>query len=108
MIGLDRALSIYTDKLIASEEININDLCKDLRQEDIEEFKDLIKIINATMSFSYTQKFEKVFEQINDYKEQIHSLSEAADFRKDYHTLNKDDEIQKTLEALFDEEFSDE
>ena len=81
MIGLDRALSIYTDKLIAGEEIDLNHLCKNLRQEDIEEFKELTKIINATMSFIY-QKVWKVFEQINDYKEQIHSLSKAADFRK--------------------------
>ena len=68
MIGLDRALSIYTDKLIAGEEIDLNHLCKNLRQEDIEEFKELTKIINATMSFLYTKRFEKVFEQINDYK----------------------------------------
>jgi|SRR5690606_34637947 len=105
MIGLDRALSIYTDKLIAGEEININHLCKDLRQEDVEELKELIKIINAAISFSYTKKFEKLFEQINDYKEQIYSLSKAADFRKDHSILNEDDEIQKTIDALFDEEF---
>lgn len=108
MIGLDRALSIYTDKLIAGEDINLNYFCENLRQEDIEEFRELAKIINVTMSLSYTKKFEKTFEQINNYKEQIYSLSKAADFRKDHSILNEDDEIQKTLDVLFDEEFPDE
>ncbi|AFV03489.1 MULTISPECIES: hypothetical protein [unclassified Dehalobacter] len=108
MISLDEALVIYTDKITSGQDIDYNYFYENLAQDDIEEFKELSKIINMTISVPYTQEFDAVFKKINDYKEQLYSLPQAADFRKDRKDSDGNDDAQRIIDELFNEEFSDE
>lgn len=105
MISLDQALDIYTDKINAGEEIDINYFIQNLSQENIKDFEELSEIIKLNLSISYTKKFQDVFDELDSYKEQFYSLSFAVNFRKDSKNLDKDDAAQRTIDKLFDEEF---
>lgn len=107
MIILDQALGIYTDKINAGEEIDINYFIQNLNQEDIKDFEELSEIIKLTMSISYTKKFQDFFNELDSYKEQFYSLPSTVNFRKESKERDKDDAAQRTIDKLFDEEFGD-
>ena len=108
MFSLESALSIYTDKLNAEEEINLDNFYKNLQMNDIDEFNEMIEVINLAASIPYTDKFMKLFEEINDYKEKLYSIDAAGNFRKDNNLAGSNEDAQRTLDSLFDEEFPDE
>jgi hypothetical protein len=68
---IDKALSLYTEKLNNYETIDLNYFKKEMDQEDYNEFLELIYFVNLLKSEKETRDFKKVFEKINKYKEEI-------------------------------------
>jgi len=106
MISIDCALDIYMDKLNNNEAIDLNYFENNLRQEDYEEFLEIISVINLCKSNKITENFEKVFKKINDYKNNLYEVKAVANFRS--HDECSEDESKKILDEIFDEEFYDE
>lgn len=106
MITIDKALSLYTDMLNANNTIDLNYFKQNLCADDLNEFLELIEIINLGKSVKITDDFDKLFFKINKYKKSIDSLSQAASFRTN--NRNDEKEVMDELERIFNEEFDDE
>lgn len=77
-----------------------------LSKEDFEEFQELSPFITLIKSTKLSDKFQKVFERVNEYKESICDIPSAANFRSQRNSNNED--ATKELDLIFDEEFGDE
>jgi len=106
MITIDYALRIYTDIIIAGNQVDMKYFQTNLSDKDFIEFNDLIPFINLLNSTKKNDKFQKVFNKVNAYKNDKYDMPAAANFR-----AKKDaDSIKATqkLDELFNEEFGDE
>lgn len=104
MLELERALSIYSDKLIDGEEVNLYDFCNEVETADREEFLELAKFVELTSSKKATDKFKSIFSKLNEYKEEYYGYGKVANFHSEKGAdLNSD-----IIDKLFDEDFPDE
>jgi len=106
MITIDYALRIYTDMLNAGENIDMEYFKKNLSDKDFKEFQELTPFINLLKSTKVTNKFKKIFDKVDAYKESMYNLPSAANFRSQRNSNSE--EATKKLNQIFDEEFGDE
>lgn len=108
MLSINKALGIYSDKLADGEKVDIIEMSKLVDNNEREEFIELAEFVEMASLLKATESFNKIFEKLNDYKEDYYSycnVSEsAANFRSEKgKTGNKD-----IVDKIFDEAFGDE
>ena len=103
---IDNALELYIEKLNNNENIDLEFFKKNLSKEDYEEFLELIPVINICKSKKETEEFEKMFTEINSYKNEIYGKQQVSNFRADKNS--SEDESEEILDKIFDEEFNNE
>jgi hypothetical protein len=110
MITIEKALTIYTDIINNGEEVNLNYFKNNLSKNDYNEFSNSIKSINLCKSLVVTKKFNKIFEKINNYKEELYPSSSISNFRSNNSSnVNKEcNELEDKINKIFEEEFEDE
>lgn len=104
MLQLDKALSIYSDTIIDGDAVDLYDFSKQVEPADREEFLDLAKFVELTISRKVTDEFHSIFEELNEYKKDYYSYGEVANFHSEKGAILNSDIIDR----LFDEEFPDE
>lgn len=107
MMSIERALSLYTDSVNDNEPIDMEYYQKNLSKDDYHEFCELIEILNLIKSREMTKRYNKIFEDVDTYKNELYNqMNTASNFRSE-----KDADLSKAsknLDELFDEEFGDE
>lgn len=104
MLTIERALSRYTDEVLAGGDNCIDSIVKELSIEDQKEFLESVELIRILHRQSRSAKFESLFEKVNQRKEELYdSMPSAVDFRG-----KGDDEAISQIENIFNEEFKDE
>ena len=104
MLTLDYALQAYTDEINEYKEINLNYYKLNLSSSNYVEFEELIQFINLFKSSQTADRYDKVFEKVNEYKENLFSLQSASNFRS---TEEVPEDIKAEIDKMFDEEFDD-
>ena len=103
---IDYALRIYTDMVNNGESIDDKYFQSNLNSDDYKEFQELVPYIALIKSTKMVDKFQKVFEKVNKYKESMYDMPSVANFRA---SRTSDDELAKSeVDRIFDEEFGDE
>ena len=103
MLTIECALDLYTNDILTGKKSSLSAYTKQLPQEDVKEFLESAKIISILYSYKKAPTFDKLFETINDHKEQLYNtLSNAVDFRG-----NGDKEAADQIDALFSKEFDE-
>lgn len=104
MLTIERALSRYTDEILAGGGNCIDGIMNELSMEDRKEFIESAALIRALYYQNQSSKFIDVFEKVNQRKEELYdSMPRAVDFRG-----KGDDEAVSEIENIFNEEFKDE
>lgn len=104
MLTIERALSRYTDEVLAGGGDCIDDIMDELSTGDRKEFIESAALIQALYYQNQSSKFIDVFEKVNQRKEELYdSMPRAVDFRGE-----GDDEAISEIENIFNEEFKDE
>lgn len=104
MLTIERALSRYTDEVLAGGGNCIDDIINELTMEDRKEFVESAALIRVLHQQNQSSKFIDVFEKVNQRKEKLYdSMPRAVDFRG-----KGDDEAISQIEDIFNEEFKDE
>ena len=107
MLSLEQAIALYTDKTNAGEAVDMVFFHDNLNSRDLDEFNGLTDMLNLISSAEHTKQFDKVFEELNHYKESIYSMDAAVDFRQESSSNPNTSEDIKIIEQLFDKEFED-
>ena len=92
--------------IIAGERVDIEYFKANLNDKDFEEFKELIPFIDIIKSTKTDELFQKVFDKVDTYKNELYSMPLASSFRAQ--KGSDIDEAEQKLNQLFDEEFGDE
>lgn len=104
MLTIERALSRYTDEVLAGGGNCIDDIMDELSTEERKEFKESAALIRTLYYQNQSSKFIDVFKKVNQRKEELYdSMPRAVDFRG-----KGDDEAISEIENIFNEEFKDE
>lgn len=104
MLTIERALSRYTDEVLAGGDNCIDSIIKELSIEDRKEFIESAALIQALHYQNQSSNFKSVFEKVNQRKEKLYdSMPRAVDFRG-----KGDNEAISEIENIFNEEFKDE
>lgn len=104
MISIEYALNKYTDLINARQNIDFEYFKRELLPNDYTEFMEDIKYINIIKSNNVTKSFKQLFEDLDEYKNELYSSKSVVNFRsKD---INND--TIKKIEEIFKEEFKDE
>lgn len=106
MMSVGEALDIYTGQLKAHQEINMDYFYDNIDPAEKVRFDRLRKVIDLTSSIEHTEKFDRIFEQLKNYRDETNSLSKAASFRKSSYSSD-DLEDQQEIDEIFSEEFGD-
>lgn len=107
MKTVEKALSVYTDKIQAHEHIDFDELCDGLSDEDRAEFYELKGVIDTLWQDKNASTFDKLFDEIWDQWNESYNEPMAANYRKD---PSKDsdrvaeDAIDKLLEEVLKED----
>ena len=105
MLSIDYALRAYTDMVNADENIDMQYFQDNLSKEDFKEFQELIPFIVAVKSVKISDRFEKAFARVNEYRDSIYEMKPAANFRATGGTEKEAARLK--LDRLFDEAFKD-
>ena len=106
MISIDYALRIYTDMVNAGETIDIEYFKKNLNEEDFIEFHELTPFVDIIKSTKDSERFQRVFQKVDEYKQNMFETPTAASFRSSVDADN--DAARDLVNKIFDEEFPDE
>lgn len=103
MLNLDKVINIYADKIAHGVEVDSQELCLQIPEEEREEFLELADFVKLTMAAAKEQEFMTFFENLNDYKEQIYTSNTVVNFHGQKDAVHDVDMIEK----MFDEEFGE-
>ena len=103
MISIEYALDKYTDMINEKQVIDLEYFKELLLPSDYKEFLEEIKYINKIKSAAITETFEKIFDKIDKYKEEIYQMAGVVNFR----SKNVKDENIKKIEEIFKDEFEE-
>ncbi|HOJ12457.1 MAG TPA: hypothetical protein PK733_17985 [Clostridiales bacterium] len=114
MKKIDSLLTKYVDSINSGVRIDVNEILKECPDEDREELKELIAMINAFKK-SYTpfevrpQKVKKLFTTLESLrlKKQADNQKTVVNFRKDNISSDEEIKLNNKLKKLFDEEFGE-
>jgi len=104
MLNIDRALSLYSEKLANGEYVDIDSYCLELQEGEQEEFMELAEIVQLTMQLNKSQEFELFFDELDTYKESVYNYNKVANFSSEKGIQGNTDIVDK----LFEEEFNGE
>lgn len=110
MLSLDYALRLYTDSLNTNQSPNITYYKENLTKFDYEEFLDLIDFVNIVRTIKETENFEKIFHEVDSYKQNYYGVNEDLKGVVNFKSESKDIDADTLsfINKLFDEEFDDE
>lgn len=104
MLTIEKALSQYTDEVLAGNDDCLDRLVNELAVEDAEEFLESARIIHILYYNKKASTFDSVFKKVNQRKEEIFdAMPRAASFRG-----KGDDDTKDQIERIFNEEFKSE
>ena len=103
MISIEYAIDQYTDLINGKENVDFEYFKNELLPDDYIKFTEEIRYINMIKSDSITKSFKKIFEKIDEYKNELYPINSVVNFRSKGTT----DETIKTIEEIFKEEFKD-
>lgn len=81
-MNIEKALDIYTEKLNNHENASLEFFKGNLSVENYKEFLELIPVINICKSKKETDKFEKMFTELNNYKNEIYGKQQISGLKK--------------------------
>jgi hypothetical protein len=102
MKTVEKALTIYTDKIQAHEHIDLNELCAELSDDDRAEFYELKDVIDILWQDKNASKFDKLFDNLWDQWSSYYDMPEAANYRKE-HMKDSDWAAEDAIDKLLDE-----
>jgi cyclophilin family peptidyl-prolyl cis-trans isomerase len=105
-MSVGEALDFYTGQIKSHQNIDMEELYRNIAPEEKERFCRLCKVVDLTVSAEYTDKFEKIYDQLKAHRDDSLSLSNAASFRKGSYSTD-DLEDQREIDEIFAEEFGD-
>lgn len=101
MLNIEKALSVYSDKLSEKIEVNVQEIARQLREADQKEFLELAEIVEMTMQINTTNEFETFFGKLDAQKEKLYSYDNVANF----HSEKGAEQNSDVIDRLFEEEF---
>lgn len=104
MISIEYALDKYTDLINEKKYVDFEYFKKQLNPQDYKEFMEEIIYVNKINSYGITQSFNKLFDKIDKYKNELYDVDTIVNFR----ARNANNETVKNIEEIFNEEFKDE
>ena len=81
MISIEYALNKYTDLINARQNIDFEYFKRELLPNDYTEFMEDIKYINIIKSNNVTKSFKQLFEDLDEYKNELYSSKSVVNFR---------------------------
>jgi hypothetical protein len=106
MLSVDKALSIFTDSRNKGKAVDIEEFKEQMSVDDYAEFLELISFTTLLIETDSYSQYDKIFEKLDIYKEEIFNLPSVANFRTTGGKATKD-AIDK-IDKIFEEEFGDE
>jgi hypothetical protein len=115
MNKIDSLLTKYVDSINSGLNININEILNECPNENREELKELIAMVN-TFKKSYRpfevrpQKVKKLFSTLESLRltNQTNNQKTVVNFRKDDISDEEGKKLNQKLKKLFDEEYGEE
>lgn len=107
MLNIDRALGIYSDRLADGEKVDIIEMSRLVDNNEREEFIELAKFVEMASSLKATENFNKVFEKLNDYKEDYYSYGNVAESVANFRSEKGKTGNLDIVDKIFDEVFGD-
>lgn len=101
MLNIEKALSVYSDKLSEKIEVNVQEIARQLPEADQKEFLELAEIVEMTMQINTTNEFETFFGKLDAQKEKLYSYDNVANF----HSEKGAEQNSDVIDRLFEEEF---
>jgi hypothetical protein len=104
MLELDLAISYYMDMLDNNEKEDLDYFKDNLSPQDYKEFIETVRTLKIYVAKKTTDDFEKLFKNIDRYKDELYPISKAVNFKKDNDADSQ--AAQDVLNKIFEEEFN--
>lgn len=107
MNTVEKALSVYTDKIEAHEHIDLNELCDGLSDGDRAEFYELKSVIDILWQDKNASQFNSLFDEIWHQWNESYNEPMAANYRMESRKGDDqvaEDAIEKLLEEVLKED----